>query len=475
MPMLDFSLYSCYDGDDFRSYTSGGIIMEINNTLTDGKLYPTLIKFTIPFLLSSLLQNLYGTVDLLVIGNFSTKANVSAVATGSQVMSLVTFFILGLTTGATVLIGQFLGARQYKTVAEVIGNSIFVFGGLSVLMMAIFLLVHPYILHLLNIPAEAETAANTYTMICCLGIPLIVGYNTVCAILRGMGDSKSPLIFVAIACVVNIAGDLLLSGALHMGAAGVAISTVAAQGISFISALLFLGRRGVGIPFSKGDLRFSMEMSKKILTLGIPMGIRSILVNLSFMLITSIINAMGVTYSAAMGVGDKIVGFAFLPQSSFATSISVIVAQNMGAGKPDRAKRATIYGMITCVVIGFIFFAYSQFFPTFLPSLFTNDAEVQVMCGMYIKAYSYDAILTSIVFCLSSMFTGCGKSTFTMAQDLASTFLIRVPVTYLVSRMADATLFQIGLAAPIASILGIVICLVYLKTGKWKSGVLVKT
>lgn len=418
------------------------------------------------------MQNLYGTVDLLVIGNFSTKANVSAVATGSEVMTLVTFFILGLTTGATVLIGQFLGAKQYKIVAKVVGNSIFVFGGLSVFMMVVFLFVHPYILHLLNIPSEAEVAANTYTMICCLGIPLIVGYNTVCAILRGIGDSKSPLIFVAIACVVNIAGDLLLSGAFRMGAAGVAISTVAAQGISFITALLFLRKKGMGIPFSKKDIRFSVAMAKRIITLGIPIGIKSILVNLSFMLITSIINAMGVTYSAAMGVGDKIVGFAFLPQSSFATSISVVVAQNMGARKPERARKATIYGMLTCIVIGFIFFAYSQIFPTFLPSLFTKDPEVQVMCGMYIKAYSYDAILTSIVFCLSSMFTGCGKSTFTMLQDLASTFLVRVPVTYFISRIEGATLFQIGLAAPIASIMGIAMCLIYLKSGKWKTGFL---
>lgn len=449
--------------------------MKTKNTLTEGKLYPALIKFTIPFLLSSLLQNLYGTVDLLVIGNFSTKANVSAVATGAEVMTLVTFFILGLTTGATVLIGQFLGARQYKTVADTIGNSIFVFGGLSVLMMVIFIFVHPSILQLLNIPAEAECSANTYTMICCLGIPLIVGYNTVCAILRGIGDSKSPLIFVGIACVINVIGDLLLSGALHMGAAGVAISTVAAQGISFITALLFLWKKGIGIPFSKSDIRFSLAMAKRIITLGIPIGIKSILVNLSFMLITSIINAMGVSYSAAMGVGDKIIGFAFLPQSSFATSISVVVAQNMGAGKPERARKTTVYGMLTCIVIGFIFFAYSQLFPTVLPSLFTKDAEVQAMCGMYIKAYSYDAVLTSIVFCLSSMFTGCGKSTFTMLQDLASTFLVRVPATYFISRMPGATLFQIGLASPMASVLGIIICLVYLKSGRWKTGFLAET
>lgn len=391
-------------------------LFQNKNPLTDGSLYPALIKFTIPFFLSSLLQNLYGTVDLLVVGNFSAKSTVSAVATGSQVMTLVTFFLLGLTTGATVLIGQFLGAKNYRTVAEVIGNSVFVFGSISLIMTGMFLFLHPFILKLLNIPTQAEAAANTYTMICIIGIPLIVGYNTVCAILRGMGDSKSPLVFVAVACVVNVAGDLLLSGLFRMGAAGVAISTVAAQGISFIIALLYLGKKGIGIPFSKNDIRFSRNMALRILKLGIPIGIKSILVNFSFMLITSIINSMGVTYSAAMGVG------------------------------------------------------VSQLFPTALPSLFTKDTEVQVMCGMYIKAFSYDALLTSIVFCLSSMFTGCGKSAFTMLQDLASTFLVRVPVTYFVSRLAGATLFQIGLAAPIASIMGITVSLIYLKSGRWKKG-----
>lgn len=448
------------------------VFMDSANTLTTGKVYPTLIKFTVPFLLASLLQNLYGTVDLLVTGNFSSPASMSAVATGAQLMTLVTFLMLGLTTGATVLIGQFLGAGDKKNAASVIGNSIFVFGGISLLFMLLFLVFHPVFLTWLNVPAQAVAEAKTYTMICSLGIPLIVGYDTVCAVLRGMGDSRSPLIFVAVACVVNIAGDLLLTGVFGLGAAGVAVSTVAAQGISFLTGLLHLSRKGLGIPFSRDDVRFSRKVAARILSLGIPLAIKSILVNLSFMLITSIINAMGVTASAAMGVGDKIIGFAFLPQSSFSNAISVIVAQNMGAKQPDRAKKATLYGMGTCLVWGTLFFAFSQLFPTALPSLFTQETAVQELCGLYIKAYSYDAMLTSIVFCLSSMFTGCGRSTFTMAQDLITTFLVRVPVTYLVSRMAGVTLFQIGLAAPAASVLGIIICLAYLKMGRWKRGIL---
>jgi len=444
--------------------------MEQNNELTTGKIYPTLLKFTIPFLLSSLLQSLYGTVDLLVIGNYSDTASVSAVATGSQVMNLITFLMLGITTGATVLIGQFLGAKDYKQVACVIGNSILVFSVMSVIMAGISLLMHSVILKWMNIPAEAAAEANVYTVICSLGIPLIIGYNTICAVLRGMGDSKSPLYFVAVACVVNIVGDLILAGTFRMGAAGVAIATVMAQGVSFIVGLIYLVKKGIGVPFSKADIRVDPDMAKRIIVLGIPLGIRSVLINFSFMMITSIINSMGVLVSAAMGVGDKIVGFAFLPQSAFSNAISVMVAQNMGARQPERAKKATVYGMVTCCAIGVCFCAFAHIAPTVLPSLFTKDGDVQSLCGQYIKAYSYDGILTSIVFCISSMFMGCGKSTFTMLQDLASTFLMRVPFTYFMSKVAGVTLFQLGLAAPAASVVGIVLCLIYLKSGKWKEG-----
>lgn len=444
--------------------------MKQNNELTTGKIYPALLKFTVPFLLSALLQSLYGTVDLLVIGNYSETASVSAVATGSQVMNLITFLVLGITTGATVLIGQFQGAKDDRQVASVIGNSIFVFGIMSVVVAGISLLLHSTILEWMNIPTEAAAEANIYTVICSLGIPLIIGYNTVCAVLRGMGDSKSPLYFVAVACVVNIAGDLLLAGAFGLGAAGVAVATVAAQGVSFIVGLIYMVKKGIGVPFSKADIRMDPAMVKRIIVLGIPLGIRSVLINFSFMMITSIINSMGVQVSAAMGVGDKIVGFAFLPQSAFSNAISVMVAQNMGARQPERAKKATVYGMATCCAIGVCFCVFAHIAPTVLPSLFTKDGNVQSLCGQYIKAYSYDGILTSIVFCISSMFMGCGKSTFTMLQDLASTFLMRVPFTYFMSKVAGVTLFQLGLAAPAASVVGIVICLIYLKSGKWKEG-----
>ena len=308
-------------------------------SFTTGAILPQLVSFAVPTFLAMMLQTLYGTVDVLVIGNFGSTAGVSAVSTGSQILSLATFLISGFTTASTVLIGQYLGAGDDKNVSRVIGGSIPVFGVISAFFAVLMVLIHPMLLTALNIPTEAMAQARIYTLICSCGIPLIVGYNAVCAILRGMGDSKSPLVFVSIACVVNIIGDLLLTGWLGMGAAGVAIATVAAQGVSFAISLLYLLRKGIGVPFHKSDIRFEAKLTRKLFQLGVPMAVQSIMINLSFLFITSIINAMGVTASAAMGVGDKITCFAFLPQSAFSQGVQVFAAQNMGAGKPERALK----------------------------------------------------------------------------------------------------------------------------------------
>lgn len=447
----------------------------MDQTLTEGKLFGTLIRFTIPFLLSTLLQTLYGTVDLFIISKFCLSSDVSAVSTGSQVLNTCTFLMLGLTSGATVLLGQFYGAKDEKKVAEVIGDAIIIFTGLSVIATIILVLTCGGFLDLLQIPPEARTSAITYTTICCLGIPLIMGYNVVCSILRSLGDSKSPLLFIFIACIINIIGDTVLTGFLGMGSAGVAIATVTAQGISFIIGLFYLKKHGIGVPFHKSYIRFSKKLTIMILKIGIPSAIKSVMVNFSFLLITAIINHMGVLYSAAMGVGDKIVNIAFLPQNALYCSICVIVAQNIGAGKPDRAKKATIYGIIICVIWGLVFFAISNLSPEMIPSLFTKDPEVCARCALYVKAYSIDCVLTGFTFCLASMFMGCGKSGFVMAQDLISTFAVRVPVSYVMSRMAGVTLYQIGLAAPAASLLAILMLLLYLKFGKWKTGVIAGT
>lgn len=432
------------------------------NQLTEGPLLKALISFTIPFLLSNLLQTLYGTVDTLVVGNLGSTAGVSAVATGAQALSLLTFMAIGVASGSTVLLGQYVGAKNDKDAAKVVGNTIIDFAVISVVLTGIMLVIYPFLLNMLNIPEEARSEANRYMVICSFGIPMIIGYNTVCALLRAIGDSKSPLVFVGVACGVNIIGDLLLTGWLKMGAAGVAIATVGAQTVSFIFSLVFIMKKGLPFAFSKKDIRFEGSMTGKIMKIGIPMGIQSMLINLSFLFITSIINSMGVTASAAMGIGDKIIGFAFMPQGAFSAASSVVVAQNIGANNPKRAMDAVKYSVLICLVIEVLFFIVCQIWPAFFPSLFSKDVEVVAKASDYMKAYSIDAVITAITFSLSGYLNGCGRTMFNMAQNLISTFLGRIPATYVMARIPNTTLFLLGLAAPISSLMSLVMLLVYI-------------
>lgn len=441
-------------------------------SLTEGPVLSTMLTFTVPFLLSNVLQTLYGTVDTLTVGNFGSTAGLSAVSTGAQILSLVTFLTIGVSSGSTVLVGQCIGAQDEKRAARVVGNTIIDFTLISLIMMLIMFFAYPFFLDVLNVPPEAVSEAHRYMRICCLGIPLIIGYNIVCALLRAMGDSKSPLIFVGVACVVNVIGDLVLTGAFHMGAAGVAIATVAAQGVSFFFSLFFLIKRGMSFAFSSADIRFDQATSAQIFRIGIPMGVQSVLLNLSFMFITAIINAMGLTASAAMGIGDKIVGFAFMPQGAFSASVSVIVAQNIGARKPDRAMLATRMAIAICVGIECVFCAVCLIWPHLLPSVFTSELEVIEMAGLYMKAYSLDGICTGITFCLSGLLNGCGKTSFNLVQNLISTFLGRVPATWLLSRIPSTNLFLIGLAAPISTVMSIFLLGGYIMKGYWKKGLL---
>ena len=438
------------------------------SSLTEGPIFSSLMWFTLPFLLSNLLQTLYGTVDTLVIGNFGSASGVSAVACGSQLLSMFTFLAIGLSAGGTVLVSQCIGAGDGRQAARIVGNLIIDFAAVSVVLTGLASAFSPVFLTWLNVPPQAMAEAITYMRICSLGIPLMIGYNIVCALLRAVGDSKSPLIFVAVACGINILGDVLLTGVLGLGVTGVAIATAAAQGLSFVFSLVFIMRRGLPFAFGRRDIRLDGRTTGNIFRIGVPMGLQSVLINISFMFITAIINGMGLSASAAMGIGDKIVSFTFMPQSAFSASVAVVVAQNFGAGKMDRAYRAVGYAIAVSMAIEALCCLVCVLFPGFMPSLFTGDAEVIQMAGLYMMAYSIDGILTSIAFNLSALLNGCGRTTFNMAQNLIATFLGRIPATWLFSRMAGTNLFLIGLAAPASTVLSIIMLIVYIQVVRKK-------
>lgn len=440
-----------------------------HTSLTEGKIVPSLLEFAVPFLLANLLQALYGATDLFVIGRFSNAAEVSAVAVGSQVMQTITGIVLGLATGGTILIGQYWGAKKNRDVARTIGTIIWAFSIIAVVLTIVMALSTGMITTLMRTPKEAAPYARQYIFICSCGIIFIVGYNVVSGILRGLGDSKTPLLFVAVACAVNMVLDVVLVHTFHMGAAGAALATIFSQAISLLLAILFLKKRGFAFEFSHSDVRLDRPRAKKILRLGLPIALQDGLINISFLLITVITNAMGLIASASVGVVEKIIIFAMLPLSAFSSAVAVMTAQNVGAGKRSRAEKSMYAGIGCSLVFGVAFYVYAQVNAASLTSLFSTDAAVIRTAALYLRSYSLDCILVCFVFCPDAFFSGCGHTLFPLLHSLISTFLVRVPMSLFLSRIPGMTLYGIGFTAPSTTLLSIVMCAFYLKSGRWKT------
>ena len=346
------------------------------NTLTEGKLAPALLRFAVPFLISNFLQALYGAVDLFVVGQFSTSASVSAVAIGSQVMQTVTWIILGISMGGTVLIGQKIGEKNEEGAAEAVGCVAVLFGLMALVLTPLMLIAVNGAVALMKTPPEAVNAARSYIFICSCGLPFITGYNGVSGIFRGIGDSRTPVIFIGLACIVNVIGDFLFTGWMGMGAAGAAFATVIAQAVSFLAALAYMYKKGFSFPFGRRHLRLRRKPAAAILKVGFPLALQDALVNVSFLIITTIINTMGLTASAAVGVVEKIISFAMLPPSAIASAVTTVTAQNIGAKKPERAKRALWYGIGFSLIFGIAVCIFVQFFAPLVTAVFSRDEAV---------------------------------------------------------------------------------------------------
>lgn len=437
-------------------------------SLVSGNIKRTLLKFALPFLGASFLQFLYGAADLMIVGRFADAAGISAVSTGSQVMQAITSLVTGLATGGTVLIGQYVGARRREDVRASIGTMFSLFTLIAIVLTLISALCTNAVVALMRVPAEAVIPARQYLFLCSCGILFITGYNMVSAILRGLGDSRRPMYFILIATVVNIAGDLLLVGVFGLGAAGAAIATITAQALSLILSLLVLRRRDFPFDFKRASFRLHRGRCAKLVSLGAPVAVQNVLVTISFLIITAIVNAIGLNESAAVGVVERIITFAMLAPSAFMAALAAMTAQNMGAGRPDRAGLSLKYGILFCLLCEGAMFILLQLSPILWMGLFSPDPAVIAHGALYLRTYSFDCITVSFVFCLNGFYSGCGRTGFTMVNNLVSTFAVRVPVVFFVSRIAGATLLHIGIGAPAASAVQIVIQLIYYRSGRWR-------
>ncbi|MEE8792678.1 MAG: MATE family efflux transporter [Erysipelotrichaceae bacterium] len=428
---------------------------------TEGNIYSPLVKFALPVLAALFLQSLYGAVDLLVVGQFASSADVSAVSTGSMLLQTVTNAIAGLSMGATVLIGQSLGRREQEKAGRVMGASIMFFIVFGIVLSVLMLTGTRTLADIMHAPAEAYDATCDYIRICSAGLLFIIGYNLIGAFLRGLGNSKIPLLTVMIAAVINVFGDLLLVAVFHMGAAGAAYATVGSQAVSVLISFLILRKMELPFIFHKNMVKWEGKLIKDMVGLGVPIAASDFLVGISFLVILSLVNRLGVTASAGVGVGEKVCGFIMLVPSAFSQSLAAFTAQNYGAGRLDRAYKALLYSFLLSFSIGIGMSMMSWFKGYLLCGIFARDEAVIAAGWQYIRAYAIDCWITPFFFNLAGFFNGCGRTKIVMVENVAGGVFVRLPLAFIFSTMKPVSLFRIGCSTPCASSLQTLICLVY--------------
>ena len=423
---------------------------------TQGNILKKLTAFMMPILGALILQAAYGAVDLLVVGRFGSTSGLSAVSTGSQVLNLVTFVVIQFAMGITVLIARYLGEKRPERIGAVIGGGTVVFTMMSVVLFIAMVGFARPISVLMQAPAEAVDLTASYVRICGAGILFIVAYNLLSAIFRGLGDSKSPLLFVLVACIVNIIGDLVLVAGLHMDAAGAAIATVTAQALSVVFAVMLLLKKDLPFAITKKDFRLNPQC-RKFLKIGLPLALQEFLTQISFLALCAFVNRLGLEASSGYGVACKIVNFAMLVPSSLMQSMASFVSQNIGAGKKKRAKQSMFTGIGVGLAVGCVVFVLVLFKGDVLCSVFSTDAAVIQNGFAYLKGFAPETLVTAILFSMVGYFNGNNKTVWVMTQGLIQTLLVRLPLAYFMSIQPNASLTKIGLAAPVATTVGIVL------------------
>ena len=450
-----------------KSAASSENSKNLQNDLTSGGIFKNLVRFSLPFLLSCFLQTFYGLADLFITGQFNGPSTISAVSIGSQLMHMITVIIVGLAMGATVCIGRAVGMKDRALIKKNIGTSVTFFLFSSIIMSIILIFCAQFFLRLLSTPAEAFPEAKNYCVICFAGIPFITAYNILSSIYRGLGDSKSPMIFIFIAGVLNIALDYAFIGGLGMGAGGAALATVISQALSaLIGAIMIrsLSRKSgiLQADASGAPNRLSFPPDKTtlshILRIGVPVACQDGLIQVSFLVITAIANSRGVLVAASVGIVEKIICFLFLVPSAMLSSVSAIAAQNAGAGKHERGIKTLSYAISICVIFGIIVTVIGWIFPSQIMSLFSKDSHVVELGGQYFRTYVTDCIVAGVHFCFSGFFCAYGKSMYSFIHNILSISLIRIPGTYLAAKFFPETLAPMGMAAPIGSLFSAILC-----------------
>ena len=435
-----------------------------SGNFTEGKILKPLLQFALPVMFALFLQSLYGAVDVLIVGRFAASADVSAVSTGAQIMMTATSVIAGLSMGTTILIGQLLGKNEPEEAGRAVGTSIAFFALIALCLSFLMVPGASFLANLMNAPKEAFDMTVSYIRICSAGFVFITAYNLLGALFRGLGNSRVPLFAVGVAAAMNMVLDYILVNNFHMGASGAALATVAAQAFSVFISLLLIRKITLPFEFRTDMIRFNSGIIRQITGFGFPIALADLLVGMSFLIILAIVNSLGLMASAGMGVAEKVCGFIMLVPSAFGQSMASFVAQNYVARKMDRARKALAMGIGVSLAFGIVIGYFSFFHGDLLCGIFSKDAEVVAQGWEYLKAYAIDCVLTAFFFCFNGYFNGCGYTKFVMAQSIIGAFGVRIPVSYLMSKMKPVSLFRVGLATPASSLVQTILCIIYLFT-----------
>lgn len=426
------------------------------NRLTEGNIASALFRFAVPFLIANALQSLYGAADLFVVGRYCAAESVAAVSTGTQVTQIITSLATGLTLGGTILVGQYMGSRDYDRVKEMIGTTFTVFAAAALVLTALLLAFKEPVLTMLDTPAESFALTDTYVTICGLGTIFICGYNAISAVLRGYGDSARPMAFVGLACALNIALDIVFVKYLAMGVAGTALATVLSQAFSMAASVVYLKRARFIFDFKLKSFRPVGALAKELARVGIPISFQEMLIRISFLYLTAVMNRCGVYAAAVVGIGSKYDVFAMLTATSMANALAAFTAQNMGAGKRERARASLWYGLGFALSVSLLFWGFAQWHPDRMVRVFSDDPHVIAAGVPFFRSCSYDYVLVTIVFCLNGYLNGRQKTVWTMMSSAAGALALRIPLVYLFGRYFADDLGMLGSIAPAVS--GIMAC-----------------
>jgi putative MATE family efflux protein len=432
-----------------------------------------LVRFAIPFLLSNLVQSFYNVADMLVVGNFSGTQSMSGVVIGGQVTFIMTIVVIGLSMGATVLIGQYIGAGNRRALEQVTATIITLLIAIALVLTALMLALKGPVLRLIQTPQEAYAEADSYLTVTVIGAVFIFGYNAFSSILRGMGNSRQPFYFVLIACIVNIVLDLLFVAVFHWDAFGAALATVISQALSMILCVVYMKRNNFQFDFKLKSYKIYPDQLRLIFKIGLPTCLQNAVTSFSFLFVTAIVNMVGgVAASAAVGAAGKFNSFAFMPTQAMSASVSTMSAQNIGAGRLDRAVQSCKIGILVSIFFTYSLFVLVQLFPAAILSIFGGDSEMINNGVIYMRIFSSEFLIIPFLFCINGFLIGGGHTMFTLFNSMLSAVLLRVPVCYIFAVTMNWGIRGVALGAPSAAAGSLVVSVIYLLTGRWKHSVI---